>query len=51
MSFNELHKQRKQLAYAEAIVKLRLTMENMNELKKFRKEVSDSKRSFLKVAN
>ncbi|WP_427036539.1 hypothetical protein [Cytobacillus pseudoceanisediminis] len=51
MNFARLHKDRKQLAYAEAIVRLRPTMDNMNELKRFRKEINDRKRSFLKVAN
>lgn len=51
MNFDKLHNQRKQLAYAEAIVKLCPTMENMNELKKFRNEIKNEKRKLIAVAN
>nr|BDD45031.1 hypothetical protein 19 [Bacillaceae bacterium] len=51
MNFKELHKQRKQLEYAEAIVKLSPTMDNMKELKLFRNELKNKKRKILAVAN
>lgn len=51
MNFNELHKHRKQLEYAEAIVRLRPTVEGMKELSEFKKEIRQTKKSFLKVAN
>lgn len=51
MDFASLHTEKKKLSYAEAIVKLRPTMENLDELKSFRKEVSNNRKSFLKVAN
>jgi hypothetical protein len=51
MNFQELQKAKRQLAYAEAIVKMRPSVEGMKELTDFRKEITNQKRSLLKVAN
>ncbi|MDC3413923.1 hypothetical protein [Terrihalobacillus insolitus] len=51
MNFQELQKAKRQLTYAEAIVKMRPSVEGIKELTKFRNEITKHKRSILKVAN